>query len=174
MKKLLVLFIGLFIMVNGATFAQETDDDTDGSQEGYVTGSVSTSAYYAVPTSGIPGMIQPMQVNGGIEARAELIWGVAPVCVWFNCWMQGKAITRVISGGGVFNLCAKVDALKRNNAFVGGTGDTCGTYSVNTGIEVTTTQQGDPRGAYWLVETSHVAQGSQYFWVPKLQASVTL
>ncbi|MCL4254407.1 MAG: hypothetical protein KJ043_11595, partial [Anaerolineae bacterium] len=129
MKKLLVLFIGLFIMVNGAVFAQETDDDTDGSQDS-ILGSVSTSAYYAVPTGGKPGMIQPMQVNGGIEARAELNYATNPIlCTVFNCWMQGKAITQVNSGSGTFNLCAKVDSLIENGTNLGGTGLNCGTYA---------------------------------------------
>lgn len=44
MKKLFVLFISLLIMVNGAVFAQETDDEKDGSQD-VVTGSVSVSVY---------------------------------------------------------------------------------------------------------------------------------
>lgn len=183
MKKLLVLFIGLFVMVNGAVFAQETDDDTDGSQDGYVTGSVSTSEYSVVPTDGRQGMIQPMQVNGGIEARAELNWQYGnPIinCVWFNCWMQGKAITRVINGGVAYNICAKVNYLTRNYTNVGGTGYNCGTHSVGGEVNNQVSYQGEPRGAYWVVETAHSAASlpgvgiPPYYWAPVLNSSVNL
>jgi len=177
-KKLLVLFIGLFIMVNGAVFAQETDDK-DGSQD-VVTGSVSVSAYSVVPSGGKPGMIQPMQMNGGIEVRAELWWGTAVICTYFNCWMQGKAVTRVASGSGVYNLCAKVNYLTKNGAFIGGTGINCGSYNLGNGISAETQQNGDPRNAYWVVETFHSATNNPgpgvppYNWSPYMSASVNL
>ncbi|MDZ4670618.1 MAG: hypothetical protein SH821_07090 [Phototrophicales bacterium] len=179
MKKLFVLFISLFIMVNGAVFAQENDDEKDGSQD-VVTGSVSSSAYYSVPTGGKPGEIQPMQVNGGIEARAELWWSTAPICTYFNCWMQGKAVTQVVSGSGVYNLCAQVIYLSRNGVAVGSTGFNCGTYNLGNGVSAETQQNGDPRAANWIVATAHTATnqagvgGTPFNWAPFLSASVNL
>lgn len=178
MKKLLVLFIGLFIMVNGAVFAQETDDDTDGSQEGYITGSVSTSEYSIIPIGGESGGIQLMQQQSynGVEVRAELHWGYTNICLWFNCWMQGKAITRYASGSILMNLCARVSSLKRNGGHVTNTGINCNYFSQGEQIDAVATWQGDPRGASWINQTWHYAEpyGSTSGWNPTLQTSVNL
>jgi hypothetical protein len=175
MKKLLVLFISLFIMVNGAVFAQETDDK-DESQD-VVTGSVSTSEYYAIPSDVKPGEIQPMQVNGGIEALAELYWQInngSIGCTYFTCWMQGKATTRIQNAAGNFYLCAEVDAFWKNNTNLGGTGN-CNTYSGNgNGVTAQMSQNGEPRGNSWAVWTEHSANSPQISWYPFLTASVQL
>ncbi|MCU0479823.1 MAG: hypothetical protein MUE54_01270 [Anaerolineae bacterium] len=126
MKKILVLFIGLFIMVNGAVFAQETDDK-DESQD-VVTGSVSVSEFYYFPTEGNPGEIQLMVSQGGVEATSRFDWQYVPgSCFGFNCWIQGKANTRITTNTILIRICVRIVLMLGHNTNFGVTGENCHT-----------------------------------------------
>ncbi len=175
MKKLFVLFISLLIMVNGAVFAQETDDEKDGSQD-VVTGSVSSNAYYSIPVEVFDG-IQPMQVNNGVQVEARLDWQYAIVCLWFNCSIDGRAITRinVWYHAPTPEMCAQVESLIKNGINYGGTDYYCAPYnSSRYSISTTKSVSGNPRNAYWVVNTYHTVAYPGVFWAPRLQSSVSL
>lgn len=174
MKKLLVLFIGLFIMVNGAVFAQETDDK-DESQD-VVTGSVSVSAYSVVPSGGKPGEIQPMQMSGGVDSQVGLSWVTLPswrICGYWSCYVTGYASSQIVGSVSAITVCVRVNLLK-NSADQGGTGQNCIYYATSGGISNDLTLHVDPRGAYWTARSSHVLIRPGFYDNPQLEASASI
>lgn len=180
MKKLLVLFIGLFIMVNGAVFAQETDDDTDGSQEGYVTGSVSTSEYSAIPIveDGKFGLVQPMYSQHGFNYQVGTSWiynSIFPCGGLIRCELIGYGSSQIVGTvPEIAAMCVRIVSILRNGSNMGSSSQNCLFYTTHGSISVDYTVKGDPRGASWTVNTSHLTMGNGLYENPQLQASVSL
>mgnify|MGYP001243250773 CR=1 FL=1 len=175
MKKLLVLFVGLFIMVNGAVFAQETDDK-DGSQDGYVMGSVSNNSFYSIPANTKLGGIQPLSVSG-VDYQVRLSWYYHTIFACgglIRCSATGYANTQIVGSVPEITICAQVTSLLKNGANQGSSGQTCLYYTTSGNASNDITVFGDPRGAYWVANTSHIVIGPGVYENPHLQASVSL
>jgi hypothetical protein len=176
MKKLFVLFICLFVMVNGAVFAQENDDEKDGSQD-VVTGSVSSSEFYYVPTSGKPGEIQPMYQNHGVNSWVGLVWQwhyVFSCSIWGGCRITASAGSQIVGTVPPITICAEVTSFLKNGGNQGSSGQHCWYNTTSGSVNPDKTVNGDPRGATWVANTSHIIIGSGIYDNPHLQASVSL
>lgn len=180
MKKLLVLFIGLFIMVNGAVFAQETDDDTDGSQDGYVTGSVSNNVYYAIPIAedGKFDLVQPMYSQHGVNSQVGISWiynSIFPCGGLIRCEVTGYGSSQIVGTvPEIASMCVRIASILRNGSNMGSSSQNCLFYTTHGSISADYTVKGDPRGASWIVNTSHIIMGNGIYDNPQLQASVSL